>query len=55
MIKYLFYIVVIGFIYRTLFQPKVIVEHRHYTDKKPDSDNKKKRSNSEFTDYEEIK
>jgi hypothetical protein len=51
--KYLFYIVVIAFIYRALFQPKVIVEHRHFTDKKPDE--KKKRPDAELTDYEEIK
>ena len=53
--KYLFYIVVIAFIYRVIFRPKVIVEHRHFTDKKPDEKQKKQRPDAELTDYEEIK
>ena len=53
--KYLFYIVVIMFIYRVLFRPKVIVEHRHITDKKPKNDNQKQRPDAELTDFEEIK
>ena len=53
--KYLFYIVVIMFIYRTLFRPKIIVEHRHVSDKKPNDNIKKQRPDAELTDYEEIK
>ena len=53
--KYLFYIVVIIFIYRTLFSPKVIVEHRHFSDKKPEDKKGKQRPDAEPTDYEEIK
>lgn len=53
--KYLFYIVVIAFIYRVLFRPKVIVEHRHFTDKNPKNGNNKQKSDAELTDYEEIK
>ena len=53
--KYLFYIVVIMFIYRTLFRPKIIVEHRHVSDKKPKDNIKKQRPDAELTDYEEIK
>ena len=53
--KYLFYIVVIAFIYRTLFRPKIIIEHRHITDKKPDDKQKRQRPDAELTDYEEIK
>ena len=53
--KYLFYIVVIMFIYRTLFRPKIIVEHRHFSDKKPIDNKEKQRPDAELTDYEEIK
>jgi hypothetical protein len=53
--KYLFYIVVIAFIYRVIFRPKVIVEHRHISDKKPKSSSTKQRPDAELTDYEEIK
>jgi hypothetical protein len=53
--KYLFYIVVIAFIYRVLFRPKVIVEHRHITDKKPNGNKGKQRPDAEIADYEEIK
>ncbi|MBL7817215.1 MAG: hypothetical protein JNL70_19485 [Saprospiraceae bacterium] len=53
--KYLFYIVVILFIYRVLFRPKVIVEHRHITGNKPEKDTKKQFPNAETTDFEEIK
>jgi hypothetical protein len=49
--KYLFYIVLILFLYRALFRPKVIVEHRHFHDKKP----KKNTKDVDYTDYEEIK
>ncbi len=52
-LKYLFYIVVILFLYRTLFRPKVIVEHRHFYDKK--NPKPKKTNNNDFTDYEEVK
>lgn len=53
--KYIFYIVLLVFLYRVFFRPKVIVEHRHIHDKKPAE---KKQSNNKFgdyTDYEEIK
>ena len=50
--KYLFYLAIIAIIYRAFFQPKVIVEHRHFYDKKPKD---KGSSNTELTDYEEIK
>jgi uncharacterized membrane protein YfcA len=55
-IKYLFYIVLILFIYRTLFRPKILIEHRHVHDKKPD-DKKKPNTNKlgDYTDYEEVK
>lgn len=54
MIKYVFYIVIIGFIYRVFFSPKVIVEHRHFYDKKPKETKKKLNKNGDFTDYEEV-
>jgi hypothetical protein len=50
--KYLFYLAVLAFIYRAFMRPKVIVEHRHFHDKKPKDT---KRIDSELTDYEEIK
>jgi hypothetical protein len=50
--KYLFYLGILAFIYRAFMQPKVIVEHRHFHEKKPKND---KRIDSELTDYEEIK
>jgi|GEM_PF-1183641 len=52
-LKYLFYIVLILFLYRALFRPKVIVEHRHFFDKK--NPKPKKTNNDDFSDYEEIK
>lgn len=57
-IKFLFYIVLILFIYRTLFRPKVIVEHRHYYDKPEEKKNGKGKINNklgDYTDYEEVK
>ena len=53
--KYLFYIVLIIFLYRVLFRPKVIIEHRHLHDKKPKDDSKLKTKLGDYTDYEEIK
>ena len=53
--KYLFYIVLILFLYRTLFRPKVIVEHRHINDKKPQDAKPKTNKLGDFTEYEEIK
>jgi uncharacterized membrane protein YfcA len=55
-IKYLFYIVLILFIYRTLFRPKILIEHRHVHDKKPE-DKKKPNTNKlgDYIDYEEVK
>lgn len=53
--KFLFYIVVILFIYRALFRPKVIVEHRHYYDKPKDKTPDKPKKIGDFIDYEEIK
>jgi hypothetical protein len=50
--KYLFYLVVLAVIYRAFMRPKVIVEHRHFYDKKLKD---KPRLDSELTDYEEIK
>ena len=50
--KYIFYLIILAVIYRVFMQPKVIVEHRHFYDKKPKAD---KSSNAELTDYEEIK
>lgn len=51
--KYLFYLAVIALIYRVFMRPKVIVEHRHFYDKKPKVD--KPSSNAELADYEDIK
>ncbi len=57
--KYIFLTVLILFLYRVLFRPKVIVEHRHFYDKKPNDAAPRKKNNTEklgdFTDYEEIK
>ena len=54
-LKFLFYIVLILFIYRTLFRPKVIVEHRHFYDKKtPEKKTIKRDKMGDYTDYEEI-
>jgi hypothetical protein len=50
--KFLFYLALLAVIYRVFMQPKVIVEHRHFYDKKPKKD---ARLDSELTDYEEIK
>ncbi len=51
--KYLFYLAVIALIYRVFMRPKVIVEHRHFYDKKPKDD--KPSSNAELADYEDVK
>jgi hypothetical protein len=58
--KYLFFTVLILFIYRTLFRPKVIVEHRHIYDKPNEkkSEKKSEKKNNklgDLTDYEEVK
>ena len=54
--KFLFYIVVIIFLYRVLFRPKVIVEHRHLYDKKtPEKKSVKSDKMGDYTDYEEVK
>ena len=54
--KYLFFTVLILFIYRTLFRPKVIVEHRHIYDKPKEKKSEKKNNKlGDLTDYEEIK
>ncbi len=53
--KYLFYIVLIIFLYRVLFRPKVIIEHRHVHDKKPEEKSKQKNKLGDYTDFEEIK
>jgi hypothetical protein len=55
--KYIFLTVIILFIYRVIFRPKVIVEHRHFYDKKPDDTTRKKNTEKlgDYTDYEEIK
>jgi hypothetical protein len=50
--KFLFYLAILAVIYRVFMQPKVVVEHRHFYEKKPKND---KRIDSELTDYEEIK
>ncbi len=50
--KFLFYLAILAVIYRVFMQPKVVVEHRHFYDKKPKKD---KQIESELTDYEEIK
>jgi hypothetical protein len=50
--KYLFYLAILAFIYRAFMRPKVVVEHRHFYEKKPKND---KQIQSELTDYEEIK
>ena len=54
-LKYLFYIVVVLLIYRTLFRPKVLIAHRHFHDKKPDEKKPKPNKLGEYTDYEEVK
>ena len=51
--KYILYLAILAVIYRAFFRPKVIVEHRHFYDKKPKDDNR--RHDAELTDYEEIK
>ena len=51
-IKDLLYIILLIFLYRAFFRPKVVVEHRHYYDKK--TDKKSKSKNEDFSDYEEI-
>jgi hypothetical protein len=54
--KFLFYIVLILFLYRALFRPKVVVEHRHfYDDEKQNKKKPNKPKLGDFTDYEEVK
>jgi hypothetical protein len=50
--KYLFLLVLLAFVYRAFFRPKVIVEHRHFYDKKPKDS---RRLDAENADYEEVK
>jgi hypothetical protein len=50
--KYLFYLALLIFLYRVLFRPKIIIEHRHLHDKEPKKTNRKI---GDFTDYEELK
>jgi hypothetical protein len=52
--KYIFYLAVLAVIYRAFMRPKVIVEHRHFYDKKKVKSDSR-RIDSELTDYEEIK
>lgn len=51
--KYILYLAILALIYRAFMRPKVIVEHRHFYDKKPKEDTKG--SKAELADYEEIK
>ncbi|NJN33782.1 MAG: hypothetical protein HC817_05550 [Saprospiraceae bacterium] len=56
--KYIFLTVLLLFLYRVLFRPKVIVEHRHFYDKKPDDAAPRKKNTEklgDYTDFEEIK
>jgi hypothetical protein len=50
--KYVLYLVLVAVIYRAFFRPKVIVEHRHFYDKKPKDS---RRLDAENADFEEIK
>jgi hypothetical protein len=52
--KYIFLTVLILFIYRVFFRPKVVVEHRHFYGKKPTDSDSKNRVNAEPADYEDI-
>jgi hypothetical protein len=52
--KYIFYLALLAVIYRYFMRPKVIVEHRHFYDKKKVKSDTR-RIDSELTDYEEIK
>ena len=52
--KYIFYLALLAVIYRYFMRPKVIVEHRHFYDKKKLKDDAR-RNDAELTDYEEIK
>lgn len=52
-IKDLIYIILMIFLYRAFFSPKVVVEHRHFYDKKTNKTTKPKIE--DYTDYEEIK
>ncbi len=54
-VKDLLYIVLLIFLYRAFFRPKVVVEHRHFYNKKTDTDKKTKPKIEDYTDYEEIK
>ena len=51
--KFILYAVIILVIYRFFFSPKIVIEHKHFYDKKNKDD--KKRPDAELTDYEEIK
>jgi hypothetical protein len=55
--KYLFYLAVVMFLYRVVFRPKVVVEHRHFYDKKKEEEPKlkPKKKADDYTDFEEIK
>jgi hypothetical protein len=52
--KYIFYLAVLAVVYRAFMRPKVIVEHRHFYDKKKVKSDTR-HIDSELTDYEEIK
>jgi hypothetical protein len=51
--KYMFYLAILALIYRAFMRPKVVVEHRHFYDKK--LKNNTRLNDAELTDYEEIK
>ncbi|MDZ7881097.1 MAG: hypothetical protein U5L45_25750 [Saprospiraceae bacterium] len=53
--KYIFYLALLAVIYRVFMRPKVIVEHRHFYDKKKLKSEDTRRNDAELTDYEEIK
>ncbi len=53
--KYIFYLAILAVIYRVFMQPKVVVEHRHFYDKKPKDDKPSPSSNAELADYEDVK
>ena len=51
--KYVFYLALLIFLYRVLFRPKIVIEHRHIHDNNKEGNKSKKLG--DFTDYEEIK
>lgn len=55
--KYIFLLALLMFLYRVIFRPKVIVEHRHFYDKKKveEPTPKPKKKVDDYTDFEEIK